>query len=86
MGKFHYSLGILNLVFDFEQIVAYGEKFDDYGKKKISFAELATIWEDNQYDVIIEPAGIYWYEMAQHWPKTKFIHLIRDPKSWEKSF
>ena len=32
-----------------------------------------TIWEDNEYDVIIEPAGLYWTEMADHWQKLEMI-------------
>ena len=27
------------------------------------------VWEENKYDVVIEPAAIYWHEMAEHWPK-----------------
>ena len=63
----------------------HAKELDDYGTKKINFAELAKIWEDNKYDVIIEPAGLYWLEMAAHWPKTKFIQLTRDIESWEAS-
>ena len=33
----------------------------------------AKVWEQNKYDVILEPAGIYWHEMAQHWPKVSLI-------------
>ena len=73
-------------VFDFFQIGAYWETFEQHGKKQISFAEMAkTIWEDNKYDVVIEPAGLYWYEMSQIWPNTKFIHLYRDVESWSRS-
>ena len=53
---------------------------------EIDFAELAKIWEHNEYDVIIEPAGIMWTWMAEYWPKTKFIHVTRDAESWTKSF
>ena len=56
-----------------------------YGTEKIEFSELAKIWEDNQYEVIIEPSALYWNEMVEHWPKTKFIHLIRDFAGWKKS-
>ena len=35
--------------------------------------------------MIIEPAGLYWLEMSQHWPNTKFIQLCRDVESWEQS-
>ena len=60
--------------------------FDDYGTKKIEFDQLAKqVWEDNQFDVIIEPAGLYWYEMAQHWPEAKFINLVRDVDNWAVS-
>merc|ERR1712147_166868 len=60
--------------------------FDDYGTKKIDFAQFSEqIWEKNEYDVIIEPTGLYWLEMAAHWPKTKFIQLCRDVESWENS-
>ena len=68
------------------QINDHANAFDDYGTKKIDFAQFAEqIWEKNEYDVIIEPAGLYWLEMAAHWPKTKFIQLCRDVESWEKS-
>ena len=50
------------------------------------FAELAKIWEENEYDVIIEPAGIMWTWMVDHWPKTKFIHVTRDESSWATSY
>jgi len=67
------------------QMNDHAKEFDDYGTQKIEFAEFAKIWEDNHYDVIIEPAGLYWFEMATHWPKTKFIQLCRDVVSWENS-
>ena len=41
--------------------------------------------EENKYEVICEPSGLYWYEMSQHWTKTKFIHLTREVNSWVKS-
>ena len=64
----------------------HAKQFNDYGTKKISFAQFAKeVWEDNQYDVIIEPAGLYWYEMAKHWKKTRFIQLVSDPERWENS-
>jgi len=63
-------------VFDVMQMNNHAKEFDDYGTGKIDFAEFAKIWEDNHYDVIIEPAGLYWFEMAPHWPKTKFIQLF----------
>ena len=28
----------------------FAKEFDDYGKEKIEFAELAKIWEDNKYE------------------------------------
>ena len=62
-----------------------------YGKLGTNFQlevvgkSLISLFEDNKYDVIIEPAGLYWLEMAQHWPKTKFIQLVRDIESWETS-
>ena len=56
----------------------YAKEFDDYGTCKTTFADLAKIWEENEFDVIIEPSGLYWFEMADHWPKTKFIQLCRD--------
>ena len=59
-------------------ICNHAKEFDNYGTKKIEFAELAKVWEDNHYDVIVEPSGLYWFEMAAHWPKTKFIQLRRD--------
>ena len=70
----------------FFQIPAFWKSFEAYGKKKISFAEMAkTVWEDNKYDVIIEPAGLYWLEMSKIWPEAKFIHLFRDVESWSIS-
>ena len=36
--------------------------------------------------MVIEPAGILWSYMADHWPKTKFIQLTREINSWKKSF
>ena len=84
MNKVFTSLGYK--VFDFFQIPAFWESFEAHGKKKISFAEMAKrVWEDNKYDVIIEPAGLYWFEMSQIWPEAKFIHLYRDVESWSTS-
>ena len=84
MKKVFTSLGYK--VFDFFQIPAFWESFEAYGKKRISFAEMAkTVWEDNKYDVIIEPAGLYWLEMSKIWPEAKFIHLYRDVESWSTS-
>ena len=83
MHKCFTSLGYK--VFDAMQINDHAQAFDDYGRRKIEFPELAKIWEDNKYDVIIEPAGLYWLEMAEHWSKTKFIQLVRDIESWETS-
>ena len=60
--------------------------FDNYGKEKIDFAELArVVWESNKYDVIIEPAGLFWKEMSDHWPKSKLINMVRDVQSWKAS-
>ena len=28
----------------------FAKEFDDYGKEKIEFAQLAKIWEDNKYE------------------------------------
>ena len=28
----------------------FAQEFDDYGKEKIEFAQLAKIWEDNKYE------------------------------------
>ena len=83
------------------QFPAYAVPFDDYGTNKITFAEMAAkVWEENKYDVVIEPAGIYWHEMAEHWPKvsfiqlnlnftfeikTKFINIVREVESWKQS-
>ena len=73
-------------VFDNPQILSYHAQLDAYGKKEIEFDELAKIWEDNHFDVIIEPAALYWLEMAQHWPKTKLINLVRDDaETWARS-
>ena len=68
------------------QVAAHADTLDLFGRQKISFAELAKqVWEDNKYEVICEPSGLYWYEMSQHWTKTKFIHLTREVNSWVKS-
>ena len=72
-------------VFDVQQVPAYHEQLNAYGKKEIDFAECAKIWEENEFDVIIEPAGLFWYEMAKHWPKTKLINITRDVEGWSKS-
>lgn len=72
-------------VFDVQQIPAFHAQLDAYGKKRINFAELARIWENNEFDVIIEPAGLFWVEMAKHWPKTKLINLVREVGSWQRS-
>ena len=74
-----------NSVFDAMQLNDFAKQFHDYGTEKIQFSQLAKIWEDNKYEVIIEPSALYWKEMAEHWPKTKFIHLIRDLDGWKKS-
>ena len=75
-----------HLVFDVPQVAAHAETLDLFGRQKISFAELAKrVWEENKYEVICEPSGLYWYEMSQHWTKTKFIHLTREVNSWVKS-
>ena len=68
------------------QVAAHADTLDLFGRQKISFAELAKrVWEENEYEVICEPSGLYWYEMSQHWTKTKFIHLTREVNSWIKS-
>ena len=67
------------------QLHDFAKEFNDYGTEKIQFSQLAKIWEDNKFEVIVEPSALYWKEMAEHWPKTKFIHLIRDLVSWKKS-
>ena len=67
------------------QLFDFAQEFHDYGTEKIDFSQLAKIWEDNKYEVIVEPSALYWHEMAEHWPKTKFIHLIRDLDGWKKS-
>ena len=74
-----------SLVFDATQMMDFAKEFHDYGTEKIQFSELAKIWEDNKFEVIIEPSALYWTEMVDHWPKTKFIHLTRDFISWKKS-
>ena len=68
------------------QIPSLSQAMADYGTGKINFPEMAKIaWEDNEYDVIIEPSGLYFKEMAEHWPKTKFINLVRDPIEFKQS-
>ena len=37
-------------VFDIMQANDFAQEFDDYGKEKIEFAQLAKIWEDNKYE------------------------------------
>ena len=37
-------------VFDIMQANDFAKEFDDYGKEKIEFAQLAKIWEDNKYE------------------------------------
>ena len=39
-----------NSVFDIMQANDFAKEFDDYGKEKIEFAQLAKIWEDNKYE------------------------------------
>jgi len=73
-------------VFDLMQMSDYAKEFNQFGKEEIDFAQLAKIWEENEVDVIIEPAGLYWNWMVDHWPKTKFIHAVRDEASWKKSY
>ena len=73
-------------VFDVQQVPGFSHVFDDYGKNKIEFDEMAKkVWEENKYDVVIEPSALYWHEMAQHWPEAKFINLVRDVDSWQVS-
>merc|ERR1712168_519040 len=84
MGAALSSLGFK--VFDVMQAMEHAKTLNQFGKSEIEFPEVAKIWEDNEYDVIIEPAGIYWTWMAEHWPKTKFIHVVRDEESWKKSY
>ena len=68
------------------QLAAFDKVFDDYGKGKIEFAELAkAVWESNKYDVIIKPAGLFWKEMSDHWPKAKLINMVREVESWKAS-
>ena len=64
----------------------FAKELDDFGRGKTKFSDLAKIFEENKFDVIIEPAAIMWTFMAEHWPKTKFIHVTRDYDEWEKSF
>ena len=68
------------------QFLDHAKKFNQFGKEEIEFSELAKIWEENEYDVIIEPAAIYWNFMADHWAKTKFIQVVRDEESWKESY
>jgi len=72
-------------IYDIQDVPGDAKAYDDYGKKKITFAELTKVWEEKEIEVIVEPSGLYWYEMVAHWPKTKFIHLVRDVDSWSKS-
>jgi len=71
-------------IFEFFDTADY---FLQYGEEKISFGEYAKhAFEDPGFNVIIEPAGVMWMDMVKHWPKTKFIQLVRDEDSWKKSF
>ena len=36
----------------------FAKEFDDYGKEKIEFAELAKIWEDNKYEVRVSRSNV----------------------------
>ena len=36
----------------------FAKEFDDYGKEKIEFAELAKIWEDNKYEVRVSQSNV----------------------------
>jgi len=73
-------------VFDAHHMMDYADQFNKFGKEEIEFAELAKIWEENGFDAIVEPAGLYWNFMVKHWPKTKFIHVTRDDESFKASF
>jgi len=84
LHQIFHSLGYK--VFDVHSTPDYAKEFNQFGKEEIEFAELAKIFEENKYDVVIEPAGILWTYMVKHWPKTKFIHVTRDEESWKKSF
>ena len=48
----------LNSVFDIMQANDFAKEFDDYGKEKIEFAELAKIWEDNKYEVRVSHLNV----------------------------
>ena len=45
-------------VFDIMQANDFAKEFDDYGKEKIEFAELAKIWEDNKYEVRVSQSNV----------------------------
>ena len=81
----NYFYYIIILVFDVMQMNDFAKEFHDYGTEKIKFSELAKIWEDNKYEVIIEPSALCWQDMVDHWPNTKFIHLTRDFEGYKKS-
>ena len=84
LNKFFSNLGYK--VFGAKETTDFGSDFDDYGRGKVDFTTMAKkVWEDNKYDVIIEPSFLFWHEMAQHWPKTKFINTVRDEDGWFKS-
>lgn len=84
MNKVFTELGYK--VFDVMQMMDYAKQFNQFGKEEIEFAELAKIWEDNQYEVIIEPTALFWTFMVDHWPKAKLVHVVRDEISWKKSY
>jgi len=73
-------------VFDVFQAYDYCEEFAAYGKEEIGFKEIADKFVAEKYDVILEPSHLYWHEMAEAWPKTKFVQVTRELEAWCKSF
>ena len=73
-------------VFGVSQVPEFSHAFDDYGTGKIEFAKMAkTVWEDNEYDVVIAFSGLCFKEMSERWPEAKFINLVRDPEDWAET-
>ena len=71
---------------NFDKVTIFTNKLNKFGKEETEFGELAKIFEENEFDVVIEPSGILWPYMVDHWPKTKFIQLTREITAWKKSF
>ena len=91
LRKTHKLITLLYIhIYIYIYIIIYNisiSKFNKFGEGKIEFEEMAEdIWVKNKFDVIVEPAGIYWTFMVDLWPKAKFIQVTRDEEAWKNSF